>query len=94
LGKPYVQRLKKHRARTETCHLSTITSKGPDGVKSIAKTLSVGENEEVQASLQFYKDGAHVDEVHAKMMQDKSIGKLMKEFDGQLPKEKSHRGWI
>jgi translation initiation factor 2 alpha subunit (eIF-2alpha) len=48
LGKPYVQRLKKHRSRIETYHLSTtITSEGPDGVESIAKTLSVGENEEV-----------------------------------------------
>ena len=35
---------------------------------------------------------ANADEAHAKMMQDQSIGKLMTEFDGQLPKEKSHRG--
>lgn len=34
---------------------------------------------------------ANADEAHTEMMQDQSIGKLMKEFDGLLPKEKSHR---
>jgi uncharacterized protein YbaA (DUF1428 family) len=34
--------------------------------------------------LQFYKDQAHADEVNAKMMQDESIGALMKEFGGLI----------
>jgi hypothetical protein len=76
IGKANVQRLKKHRARAETYHLSTTTSEGPDGVESIAKTLSVGENEEVQASLQLYKDGAHSDEVHAKICKTKVLENL------------------
>jgi uncharacterized protein YbaA (DUF1428 family) len=32
--------------------------------------------------LQFYKDRDHADEVTAKLMQDESIGVLMKKFDG------------
>jgi uncharacterized protein YbaA (DUF1428 family) len=80
LGKPIVQWFKKHGARPEIYNLST--SEFPDGIESIAKTLSIKaeKEEEVWVLLQFYRDQAHADEVTAKMMQDESIGALMKEF--------------
>jgi uncharacterized protein YbaA (DUF1428 family) len=90
IGKPYVQWLKKHGVRTEIYHLSSTTSEvPPEGVESIAKTLSISDDEEVWVSLQFYRDRAHADEVHTKMMQDESVGKLMKEFDGLVSQGKS-----
>jgi uncharacterized protein YbaA (DUF1428 family) len=79
LAKPIVQWFKKLGARPEIYHLST--SEFPEGIESIAKTLSTAEdNEEVWVPLQFYKDQTHADQVTAKMMQDESIGALMKEF--------------
>ena len=83
IGKPIVQWFKKHGARPEIYHLST--SKFPEGIESIAKTLSTAEdNEEVWVLLQFYRDQTHADQVTAKMMQDESIGALMKEFGGLI----------
>jgi uncharacterized protein YbaA (DUF1428 family) len=85
IGKPLVQWFKKHGARPEIYHLSSKTSgEVPDGVESIAKTLSIKEDEEVWVLLQFYRDRAHADEITAKMMQDESIGQLMKEFGGLI----------
>ena len=85
IGKLFVQWFKKHGVRPEIYHLSSTTSeqeKTPEGLESIAKTLSLGDDEEVWVLLQFYRDRAHADEVTAKMMQDESIGQLVKEFDG------------
>ena len=84
---------KKHGVRAEIYHLSssTITSDDfpPDGVESIAKTLSIGDDEEVWVALQFYRDRAHADQVRSKMMQDESVGAIMKEFDGLVTPGKS-----
>jgi uncharacterized protein YbaA (DUF1428 family) len=78
-----VQWFKKHGARPEIYNLST--SEFPEGVESIAKTLSTAEDkEEVWVLLQFYRDQTHADQVTAKMMQDESIGALMKEFGGLI----------
>ena len=82
IGKPIVQWFRKHGARPEIYYLST--SEFPEGIESIAKTLSIGDEEEVWVALQFYRDRAHADEVTAKMMQDESIGALMKEFGGLI----------
>ena len=82
IGKPIVQWFRKHGARPEIYNLST--SEFPEGIESIAKTLSIGDEEEVWVALQFYRDQAHADEVTAKMMQDESIGALMKEFGGLI----------
>ena len=83
LAKPIVQWFKKQGARPEIYHLST--SEFPEGIESIAKTLSTAEdNEEVWVLLQFYKDQTHADQVTAKMMQDESICALMKEFGGLI----------
>jgi len=46
IGKPYVQWLKKQRVRTEIYRLS-ITSEVSEGIESIAKTPSIGDDEEV-----------------------------------------------
>jgi uncharacterized protein YbaA (DUF1428 family) len=90
IGKPFAQWFKKHGVRTEIFHLSsnssTTTSEQevPEGVESIAKTLSIKDDEEIWVMLQFYRDQAHAQEITAMMMtmQDESIGKLVKEFDG------------
>ncbi|MDQ3852876.1 MAG: DUF1428 family protein [Thermoproteota archaeon] len=77
-----MQWFKKQGARPEIYNLST--SEFPEGIESIAKTLSIKDEkgEEVWVLLQFYRDQAHADEVTAKMMQDESIGALMKELGG------------
>jgi hypothetical protein len=61
IGKPFVQWLRKHGVRTEIYHLSKTNEVPPEGVESIAKTLSIGDDEEVWVALQFYRDRAHAD---------------------------------
>jgi len=88
IGKLFVQWFKNHGVRTEIYHLNTATSEqkenAPEGVESIAKTLSIKDDEGIWVMLQFYGDRDHAEEVTAKMMtmQDESMGQLMKEFDG------------
>jgi uncharacterized protein YbaA (DUF1428 family) len=90
IGESYVQWLKKHGVKGEIYHLSSTTSDvPPEGVESIAKTLSIGDDEEVWVALQFYRDRAHADEVRSKMMQDESVGALMKELDSLVTQGKS-----
>jgi uncharacterized protein YbaA (DUF1428 family) len=93
LGKQYVQWLKKHDVKAEIYHLSGSPKRSeeapPEGIESIAKILSIGDEEEVWVALQFYRDQAHADQVRSKMMQDESIGKLMKEFDSLVTQGKS-----
>lgn len=60
-----------------------------DGLESIAKTLSIGDDKEVWVALQFYRDQAHAGKVRSKMMQDKSLGSIMKEFDGLVSQGKN-----
>jgi uncharacterized protein YbaA (DUF1428 family) len=71
---------------------SSITTREeapPEGVESIAKILSAGDDEMLGVSLQFYRDQAHADQVFAKMMQDETCGAIAKEFDGLVSKGKS-----
>ena len=85
IGKPFVQRFKRHGARPEIYHLSSNSSSSsttseqetiaaPEGLESIAKTLSIGDDVEIWVLLQFYRDQAHADEVHSNMMQDERVG--------------------
>lgn len=84
IAKLFVQRFKKHGVRPEIYHLRSSSSSSrtseqeaaaaPEGLESIAKTLSIGNDEEIWILLQFYKDQAHADEVYSKMMQDESVG--------------------
>ncbi|MCY1155272.1 MAG: hypothetical protein MOP49_584, partial [Nitrososphaera sp.] len=83
IGKPFVQRFKKHGVRPEIYHLSSNnnssssrssttneqeTIAAPEGFESIAKTLSIGDDVEIWVLLQFHRDQAHADEVHSNMM--------------------------
>jgi hypothetical protein len=76
LGKRWVQWLNKHGVSSKIYYLnssSTTTSKEvPEGVESIAKILSVSDDEMLGVSLQFYRDQAHANEVYSKMMQDET----------------------
>jgi uncharacterized protein YbaA (DUF1428 family) len=92
IGKSYVQWLNKHGVKAVVYHLSSTAFEQEipsEGVESIAKTLSIDNDEELWVALQFYRDQAHADEVRSKMMQDESIGKLMNKFDGLVTPGKS-----
>jgi hypothetical protein len=93
IGKSYVQWLKKHGVKGEIYHLSSTTNNEippSDGIESIAKILSISDDkEELWVALQFYRDRAHAEEVRGKMMQDESVGAIMKEFDGLVSQGKS-----
>jgi uncharacterized protein YbaA (DUF1428 family) len=87
IGKQFVQWLKEHGVMTKIYYLSSKTINKevtPQGIESITKILSLDydEEEELWVALQFYKDRTHAHEVYSKMMQDESVGAIMKEFDG------------
>ena len=96
LGKRWVQWLNKHGVSSKIYYLnnnssSTTTSEQrevPEGLESIAKILSVSDDEMLGVSLQFYRDQAHADQVHSKMMQDETCGAIGKEFDGLVTQGK------
>jgi large subunit ribosomal protein L17 len=92
LGKRWVQWLNKHGVSSKIYYLnSSTTTKNeevPEGVESIAKILSVSDDEMLGVSLQFYRDQAHANEVFAKMMQDETCGAIGKEFDGLVTQGK------
>lgn len=93
LGKRWVQWLNKHGVSSKIYYLnssSTTTSEEvlPEGVESIAKILSVSDDEMLGVSLQFYRDQAHAYEVFAKMMQDETCGAIGKEFDSLVTQGK------
>jgi uncharacterized protein YbaA (DUF1428 family) len=91
LNKQIVPWLEKREGRMEFLQLSN--NKNMDGWESIAKTLSIGEaeekEEEVWIELNYYRDQAHANEVYSKMMQDKSIEPLFKQFEGLITQGKS-----
>jgi len=92
LGKRWVQWLNKHGVSSKIYYLnsSTTTSeKVPEGVESIAKILSISDDEMLGVSLQFYRDKAHAEEVYSKMMQDEVCGAIGKEFDGLVTQGKN-----
>jgi uncharacterized protein YbaA (DUF1428 family) len=95
LGKRFVQWLNKHGVRTEIYYLNSSNTaseqhkEAPEGLESIAKILSVSDDEMLGVSLQFYRDQAHANEVYSKMMQDETCGAIAKEFDGLVTQGKS-----
>jgi uncharacterized protein YbaA (DUF1428 family) len=92
LGKRWVQWLNKHGVSSKIYYLNNRTTTGeevPEGIESIAKTLSISDDEMLGVSLQFYKDQAHADEVYSKMMQDETCGAIGKEFNGLVTRGKS-----
>jgi uncharacterized protein YbaA (DUF1428 family) len=91
LGKRFVQWLNKHGVKSEIYYLNSSTTNGEvyEGLESIAKILSISNDEELGVSLQFYRDQAHADEVRSKMMQDETFGAIAKEFNGLVTQGKS-----
>jgi uncharacterized protein YbaA (DUF1428 family) len=94
LGKRWVQWLNEHGVSSKIYYLdnsnsTTTREEIPEGVESIAKILSVNDDEMLGVSLQFYRDQAHANEVFAKMMQDETCGAIGKEFDSLVTKGKS-----
>jgi large subunit ribosomal protein L17 len=96
LGKRWVQWLNENGVSSKIYYLdnsssSTITrgEVPPEGLESIAKILSVSDDEILGVSLQFYRDQAHANEVFAKMMQDETCGTIGKEFDALVTQGKS-----
>ena len=93
LGKRWVQWLSENGVSSKIYYLnySSDTTKReevPEGVESIAKVLSVGDDEMLGVSLQFYRDQAHANEVYSRMMQDEICGAIGKEFDGLVTQGK------
>ncbi len=60
-----------------------------EGFESIAKTLSAAEDEDIWVELQHYRDRKHCEDTFAKMMQDKDLEPLGKEFLGLVSQGKS-----
>jgi uncharacterized protein YbaA (DUF1428 family) len=78
-GKKNDQLWKKHGTlRTESFQLGDTEIPGCD---SISRTLSASQDEEIWVLLQFFKDENHWAEVMANMMQDESVGPMVKEFE-------------
>jgi uncharacterized protein YbaA (DUF1428 family) len=89
ISKPFMEWVKKQEVRPEIYYLSGKVSSeqneaAPEGLESITRKLSVDQDEELWVLLQFYRDQAHANEVYSKMMQDESIGELVKKFDGLI----------
>jgi phosphatidylinositol kinase/protein kinase (PI-3 family) len=88
IGQPFVEWFKKQGVRPEIYYLRGTSNEQnestPEGLQRIADKLSVGQDEELWVLLQFYRDEAHANEVYSKMMQDESIGQLVKKFDGLI----------
>ncbi len=93
LGKQFVQWLDKHGVSSKIYYLnnnsSTTNTEVYEGLESIAKIISISDDEELGVSLQFYRDQAHADQIRSKMMQDESFGAITKEFDGLVTPGKS-----
>ena len=94
LGKRWVQWLNENGVSSKIYYLdnsssTTTREEVPEGVESIAKILSVSDDEMLGVSLQFYRNQTHANEVFAKMMQDETCGAIGKEFDSLVTQGKS-----
>jgi uncharacterized protein YbaA (DUF1428 family) len=97
--KQFVPWFNKHGVRIEYYQLGNSETQGVidsakesgmQGMNSIAKTLSIAEDEEeVWIEQHYFRDYKHCKDVYAKMMQDKSIEPLGKEFFGLITQGKS-----
>jgi uncharacterized protein YbaA (DUF1428 family) len=94
LGKRWVQWLSENGVSSKIYYLDNSSSKitreeVPEGVESIARVLSVNDDEMLGVSLQFYRDQAHANEVYSKMMKDENCGTIGREFDSLVSQGKS-----
>ncbi|HEY9385830.1 MAG TPA: hypothetical protein VIP70_02230 [Nitrososphaeraceae archaeon] len=60
--------------------IDSAKESGMEAMESIARTLSVEGDEDIWMELQYFRDHNHCKEVYAKMVQDKSLEPLGKEF--------------
>ena len=65
------------------------TGEKMDGMEDIGAAISAGSDEEVWMELQYFRDRKHCDEIYAKMMKDKDLEPLGKEFFGLVSQGKS-----
>ena len=95
--KQFVPWFQKHGVRIEYYQLGNSETQaaidsakesGMDVMESVAKTLSIDEDEEVWIEQQYFRDYKHCEDIYAKMMQDKSIEPLGNEFFGLIKQEK------
>ena len=93
LGTQFVQWLDKHGVSSKFYYLndnsSTINTEVYEGLESIAKFISISDDEELGVSMQFYRDQAPSDQVRSKMMQDETFAPIGNEFDSLVSKGKS-----
>ena len=68
--------------------IDSAKQSGMDIMESVAKTLSIDEDEEVWIEQQYFRDYKHCVDIYAKMMQDKSIEPLGNEFFGLVTQGK------
>lgn len=85
----FVPWFKKNGVGIEYYHYQLDRTETMAGMESIAKTLSIAEDEDVWMELQYFKDYGHCKDVYAKMMQDKSLEPLGNEFFGLVSQGKS-----
>jgi uncharacterized protein YbaA (DUF1428 family) len=95
--KKFVPWFQKHGVRIEYYQLGNSETQaaidsakesGMDVMESVAKTLSIYEDEEVWIEQQYFRDYKHCEDIYAKMMQDKSIEPLGNEFFGLVTQGK------
>jgi uncharacterized protein YbaA (DUF1428 family) len=95
--KQFVPWFQKHGVRIEYYQLGNSETQaaidsakesGMDVMESVAKTLSIDEDEEVWIEQQYFRDYKHCEDIYAKMMQDKSIEPLGNEFFGLVTQGK------
>jgi uncharacterized protein YbaA (DUF1428 family) len=95
--KQFVPWFQKHGVRIEYYQLGNSETQaaidsakesGMDVMESVAKTLSIDEDEEVWIEQQYFRDYKHCENIYAKMMQDKSIEPLGNEFFGLVTQGK------
>ncbi|MGH9877253.1 MAG: DUF1428 family protein [Nitrososphaerales archaeon] len=85
--KQFVPWLEKQGVRIEYYQLGN--SQTMEGFESVAKALFAAEDEDIWMELQFYRDRKHCDDTFGKMMHDKSMEQLGKEFFGLVTQGKS-----
>jgi len=94
LGKQSVQWLDKHGVSSKIYYLnnnsSTTNTEVYEGLESIAKIISISDDDDLGFSLQFYRDQAHADQVRSKMMQGETFAPIGREFDSLVSKRKNH----
>jgi uncharacterized protein YbaA (DUF1428 family) len=89
LDKQIMPWFNKHGGSMEFFQLSN--SETIEGLESIAKTLSIAEDdeEEVWVELNHFRDRKHFDDIFAKMLQDENAAPLFKQFENLISQGKS-----